>query len=118
MKTNIINKKVSALNIDSVDYSNILFEYKEFCAQITLNYYRKDYKRTLEIVFENKSILVDFKLGRIIDLSTNKSIFKVDDFTIYNTYKSQMEYFLNCIRTNQLPMNSLQEASSILKLIL
>ena len=116
--SNILNKKVSNLNIDSVDYSNIILDYKTFCAQITLNYFRKDYKRTLEIVFENKTLLIDFKLCKIFDLSSNKTIYEVDDFSIYDTYKRQMKYFLNCIKSNQLPMNSIEEASSILKLIL
>jgi predicted dehydrogenase len=116
--SNVLNKKVSKLNIDSVDYSNIILDYKIFCAQITLNYFRKDYKRTLEIVFENKTLLIDFKSGRIIDLSLNKIVYESDDFSIYDTYKRQMKYFLNCIKSNQLPMNSIEEASSILKLIL
>jgi predicted dehydrogenase len=116
--SNILNKKVSKLNIDSVDYSNIIFDYKTFCAQITLNYFRKDYKRTLEIVFENKTLLIDFKLGKIFDLSSDKTIYELYDFSIYDTYKRQMKYFLNCIKSNQLPINSVEEASSILKLIL
>lgn len=116
--SNILNKKVSNLNIDSVDYSNIILDYKTFYAQITLNYFRKDYKRTLEIVFENKTLLIDFKLCKIFDLSSNKTIYEEDSFSIYDTYKRQMKYFLNCIKSNQMPMNSIEEASSILKLIL
>tara|TARA_B110000003_G_scaffold258321_1_gene277422 strand:+ start:2858 stop:3769 length:912 start_codon:yes stop_codon:yes gene_type:complete len=116
--SNVLNKKVSKLNIDSVDYSNIILDYKIFCAQITLNYFRKDYKRTLEIVFENKTLMIDFKSGKIFDLSLNKIVYESDDFSIYDTYKRQMKYFLNCIKSNQLPMNSVEEASSILKLIL
>ena len=115
---NILNKKVSNLNIDSVDYSNIFLDYKNFCAQITLNYFRKDYKRTLEIVFEDRSLLLDFRLNKIFDLSDNKIIYEYDDLSIYYTYKKQMNYFLKCIKINKIPMNSIKEASSILKLIL
>jgi len=116
--SNVLNKKVSKLNIDSVDYSNIVLDYKKFCAQITLNYFRNDYKRTLEIVFENKTLLIDFKLGKIYDLSLNEIFYESDDFSIFDTYKRQMKYFLNCINSNQISMNSIDEATSILKLIL
>ena len=70
------------------------------------------------LVFENKTLLIDFKLCKIFDLSSNKTIYEEDSFSIYDTYKRQMKYFLNCIKSNQMPMNSIEEASSILKLIL
>ena len=58
-------RKISSLDIDSTDYANIRFEYEEFSAQIILNYYRKDTKRTFEIISENDTIEVDFIENKI-----------------------------------------------------
>ena len=41
-----IFKSKSSLKIQSIDYANYCLDYDDFCANIILNYYRRDYKRT------------------------------------------------------------------------
>lgn len=112
------HRKVSNLEIDTYDSSNYLFQYNDFQVHIGLNYFRRDTKRTLEIVREDDTLLVDFVKGELVDLSENKVIFRDLDNSVYFTYKKQMSYFLSCIEENKVPMNSAKEAIEILKCIL
>ena len=49
----------SSLNITAYDYANYLWEYNDFSISVVLNYYRKDSKRTLEILTDEGTYLVD-----------------------------------------------------------
>jgi predicted dehydrogenase len=111
-------RKVSNLEIDSYDTAISLFQYEDFQASIVLNYYRKDTKRTLEIIREKDTLLVDFNSNEVRNLIDNTVLFKNPELSILTTYRKQMHYFLDCIKHNNKPMNSPQEAIEILKCIL
>ena len=51
-------KNQSTLGISAFDYANYLLEYDGFCASIVLNYYRRDSKRTLELIFADENSLL------------------------------------------------------------
>jgi predicted dehydrogenase len=114
---NSIKRNVSSLDIDAVDYANYSLKYHYFTANIVLNYYRKKVKRTIELVFENQILLVDLINNTIID-QEGSELFKINNFSINQTYKDQISYFVNCIRQNQHPMNSLKESIEVLKIVL
>ena len=52
-------KSLSSLNISAYDYANYLWEYKDFTANVVLNYYRKDAKRTFEILTNKGTYVLD-----------------------------------------------------------
>ena len=106
----------SSLKISSVDYANYNLLYNGFATNIVLNYYRKDAKRTLEIVLDDKTILADLRSGTIKDNEGN--ILFEKEFNVMNTYIDQMEYFINCIETKSTPMNSFAESLEVLKICL
>ena len=107
-------RSISSLQIDAIDYGNYCLEYDDFCVGITLNYYRKDYKRTLEILFDNETWLVDLKQNKII--SSNMEIF-CSSQQISDTYLEQMQYFCRLIQTNaKYSFNSIEEALEVLKI--
>jgi predicted dehydrogenase len=100
-------RKVSTLKIDSIDYANYLLEYDSFAANIVLNYYRKDPKRIIEIIFEDETWTIDLIKNKI----TGKDefiIFEISNFSILNTYNDQMQYFIDHIR---LKMNPVQKCT-------
>ena len=47
----------SSLNITAYDYANYLWEYDDFSVSVVLNYYRRESKRTLEVLTEEGRIL-------------------------------------------------------------
>lgn len=107
----------SSLNINAFDYANYNMVYSNFVANAVLNYYRKDYKRTLELVFEDETWLVDLKNNNILS-STGDVIFE-SSHTILDTYKSQMEYFLDLIENNsKQSFNSFFDSIEVLKIAL
>ncbi len=118
VSTKSSNRKVSHLEIDTIDSSNYLFQYPDFQAQITLNYFRRDTKRVLEIVRENDTLLVDFLTSEVKNLTTSKIVFKAKEISMYATYERQMQYFLSCIKEGISPMNSVDEAIDTLKFVL
>lgn len=116
--TMVHNRKVSSLEINSNDSSIIYFSYENFQASITLNYFRKHARRTLEIVTDEKTIFVDFLNGKVKDLETNTMLYQSSEDLIEISYKKQMLFFLDNIKSNEFKMNSIEEATTVLDLIL
>lgn len=111
-----ICRNVSSLGIQAVDYANYVLLYPGFTASIVLNYYRRDYKRTIEVVFDDCTWLVDLKQNIITD-TENKIIFKGFN-TPLDTYRSQMAYFLDLLHNGKNAENSINEAYEVLKICL
>lgn len=107
-------KNNSSLEIKAVDYANYLLDYEDFCVGITLNYFRKDYKRTLEIVFKEETWNVDLAKNTI--KCNNKTIFQSEQ-SFADTYLIQMQSFINSISKNE-EFNSAANALDVLKMCL
>lgn len=109
-------RSVSSLNIDSCDYANYCLEYKQFSVSIILNYYRRDYKRTLDVVFDDCTWHLDLKENAII---SGAAVQFSSDQRIVDTYQKQMEYFYQLINTHQLQsFNTVQDAANVLNICL
>jgi len=107
----------SSLNIDASDYSHYLLHYTNYTATITLNYFRRDAKRTIEIVHEDSTISVDLIHQRIVD-SKQGVLFENKELKILETYVSQMNYFVDKLLNKQVPMNTFEESLDVLKIAL
>lgn len=109
-----IFRNVSSLDIRAIDYANYIFIYPDFTASIILNYYRRDYKRQIEVVFEDDTWTVDLKSNTIRD-NKDELIFEgKNDFL--STYKTQMRYFINLIKTDGKSENDIETAYDVLKI--
>ena len=107
----------SSLQIDAIDYANYILQYDTFTASIILNYYRKKSKRKIEIVFDNETLTVDL-VKNIVKNDEGECLFKTTGFTVRDTYVSQLEYFINCLKEGKKPMNSFKESLEGLKICL
>ncbi|MCC9071733.1 Gfo/Idh/MocA family oxidoreductase [Flavobacterium sp. F-65] len=110
-------RNVSSLNIDAIDYANYILEYDTFTANVVLNYYRKKSKRVIELVCDNEILEVDL-INSCITNDSKEIIFEATNFDVKNTYSYQLNYFINCLKENILPMNGLRESIEILKIVL
>lgn len=110
-----ILKSNSSLKIDAVDYANYQLEYENFVANITLNYFRKDTKRQIELVCENETWLID-----LVNLEIKKGTETIEKYGVQplHTYMEQMKYFISCLQEKKSPMNNLNEANEVLKICL
>lgn len=109
-------KKKSALEINSIDIAHYVFEYEMTSAFITLNYYRRDIKREIECIWEDKTWLIDL-LSNTITNEKDEIIFS-EPFDFMDTYISQMESFIKHVERNELPENNIEEGIETLKLTL
>ncbi|MDE3250894.1 MAG: Gfo/Idh/MocA family oxidoreductase, partial [Bacteroidota bacterium] len=107
-------RKVSGLEINSPDSVSYILEYEYFTANIVLNYFRRDSKRTVEFVTNNGTFTGDLLANSI--MHNNEPLFTAPSFTMADTYTMQMRYFLQSLRNGQKPMNSFEEAVDILKI--
>lgn len=108
----------SSLGIRAVDYANYTMDYGNFCASVVLNYYRRDYKRTLEIVWEDETWLCDLARNMVVRTSDGQVLFRSDD-SILDTYEAQLRYFADLVRNNKKEsFNTVGDALSVLKICL
>lgn len=105
----------SSLNITAYDYANYLWEYDDFSVSVVLNYYRRDSKRTLEILTDEGTYLVDLLKNNI---SYNDEIVFQSSQLSLETYTAQMQFFVEEILNRQTKFNTIVEANKILELCL
>ena len=108
-------KSQSSLSIEAFDYANYLLDYEGFCANIVLNYYRKDPKRSLELVFEDETWSFNLLNNQV--KSGENIIFKSEQ-RITDTYLLQMEYFIHSISLRNESFNTVFDANDVLKICL
>ncbi|MFV5694902.1 Gfo/Idh/MocA family protein [Flavobacterium sp. LB3P122] len=116
-KSKSILRNSSSLEIDAVDYANYLLEYDSFTANVVLNYYRRKPKREIEIVLDEDTLTVDLIKNEIKN-DAGEYLFQAIDFSVKETYLLQLEYFIGCLKNNQVPMNSFAASVEILKICL
>lgn len=106
----------SMIKINAIDFANYILIYKHFVVNITLNYYRKDAKRSCEIVLEDNTWFTNLITNEITD-NTNKVIYQSHQ-TVQDTYINQMEYFCKAIKQNEFQFNTISESINTLKIAL
>ena len=105
----------SSLNITAYDYANYLWEYDDFSVSVVLNYYRRDSKRTLEVLTEEGTYLVDLLKNTI--LYNDKLVFQSSQLSL-QTYTAQMQFFVEEILNKQTKFNTIVEGYKVLELCL
>lgn len=108
--------KISSLEITSPDQAHYWLRYDQLRVSILLNYFRRDAKRTIEIVMEEETWLADLLKGTIKD--SKDRILVSFDYEVKQTYVAQMNYFLKSLQESGEFMNALEESSKTLKLCL
>ena len=113
----VIKRNNSSLNIDSIDFAKFDLEYDNFNAGISLNYFRNDPKRELEIVAKDDTLVVDLLQNSIYSKVQKKCLFR-ETFEIDDSYKNQMLYFLSCLADRKETFNNFNNGIEILKIAL
>ena len=111
-----IRRNVSSLGIDAPDFAAYHLLYPRFTANVTLNYYSRQPKRIMEIVFENDVWTVDLRANTITD-SRGATVYRGDN-TVADTYTAQMRHFLDCVSGKCRSLNDASEAFGVLKICL
>ncbi len=115
LRVTSIKRNVSSLHIHSYDFASYHLFYETYTTQITLNYYRRDPKREIEIITDEDTIIVDLLANRVLSKTTRRVLFE-KSYHVSETYHAQMKYFIHCLENNLPLMNDFEEAVEILKL--
>lgn len=105
----------SSLDIDAIDSARYLFAYDHFNACISLNYFRRDAKRQIEIVTPEDTLTIDLLLSKVTSNISGETLFQ-SDYRIIETYTRQIEYFVNQLKAGNVLMNNFDYAINVLKL--
>jgi predicted dehydrogenase len=103
----------STLGIAAFDYANYLMDYDRFCANVILNYFRKEPKRSMEIVFADETWEIDLLRNQVV---CNNKILFTSHQRIADTYIPQIKYFIDCINSKSKTMNTVNDAFNVLKI--
>jgi predicted dehydrogenase len=113
---NTFLSRKSALEINSIDSAHYYLTYDNMNISLTLNYFRKDAKRVIEIVMNDETVTADL-LAYKITSSTGVILFECKPNNI-KMYEDQMRYFINCIRNNEKPENNIEYSLKTLEIAL
>jgi predicted dehydrogenase len=108
-------KNRSSLAISSIDYANYALDYGFFSANIVLNYYRRDTKRSFELVFEDETWNTDLIKNEV---SCNGKVIFSSGQIVADTYEKQMRYFIDCVKNRKGTFNTISDAYNVLKICL
>jgi predicted dehydrogenase len=116
-KINACKTNVSSLNIEAVDAAYYQLMYPDFVANISLNYFRRDARRDIEIVTEDDTLFVDL-LANKITAKKRGTLLHETSFQIGDTYEKQMRYFISKITKQESTDNSFDDGVEVLKIAL
>lgn len=103
----------SSLDISAYDYANYLWSYDTFNANIILNYYRKDSKRTLEVLTSDGTYLLNLLENKIW---FNNDLVYSEEQNIMDLYEAQMAFFIENAIDNKNTFNTISEGYKVLDL--
>lgn len=116
-KTISLLRSQSTLAIPAIDYAHYSMIYDGFVSNITLNYFRREYKRTAEFLLEQETILIDLKENQV-KRATGEILYHSTQGLV-DTYLPQIQYFLQLVKTEQkTSMNTFQDGVTVLKMCL
>lgn len=111
-----VRSKFSDLEIDSVDYAHYQLIYPNKAVSITLNYFRKVPKRKLELVTTKGVIYADLLTQKV--WNEKEEVLFQSNSSILDTYKYQMEYFLDLLSTKEPSFSTFENSLENLKICL
>lgn len=90
-----IQRSHSHMEIDAVDHANYNLIYKDFVANVVLNYFRPTSKRTLELVCVGR--IPEANLLENVVWENGKEVFR-SERRIPDSCRSQMDYLVDLIK--------------------
>lgn len=106
----------SSLAIPATDYAHYMLKHSTFTANITLNYFRRDTKRFMEVVTDRETLTADLVAARVESSSRGvqfSSLERQEDI-----YRKQMADFIHRIQSGQSSMHSFRESVDVLRVCL
>jgi predicted dehydrogenase len=117
----IMRSKVSDLEIDSEDLYKGIYQFSSgFLCSAHMDYIRHDKKRGINIIGSKGTLACDFINKYIKKQSNNGEISLIEDAHLFDfdeSYKSELNHFIECIVKDKTPQITLDDGIEVLKLI-
>lgn len=114
--------KVSDLKIDTEDYTEMIFWFKnDIVGNIHMDYLQRDAQRWLKIIGEKGTIHWDLKKHQLKTFSVSNNKWQVDtlgSFDFNQTYIEEIKYFLECIDSKKEPQPDIEQGKQTLEIAL
>ncbi len=113
--------KLSSLEIETEDMAEIMFRTeKNIIVSIHQDYLSRGYKRTIEIIAENGSLICDLKRSEIsvTDRDGKQSETEMIPFERNDMYLGLMDYYTGCILNDRDPVPGLRESLEAVRVAL
>lgn len=116
----IFKGKVSELEITSDDIFEGIFRYDNCLCNVHMDYLQTSKKRECRIVGNKGSLICDF-VGKRLEIQSpvmgNHCIDAPAAFDVENTYKVEMEQFIQAIQKDEMPAVTINDGIDVLKLL-
>jgi len=106
----------SSLAVTSVDYANYCLSYDQFSVNVILNYYRRDAKRSCEIILDGDTWYADLLKNRVSSFKQGELFYQ--DFNNADLYTKQMDYFITSVVNKRESINTFQDSMNVLEICL
>jgi predicted dehydrogenase len=117
----VMKSKVSALDIDSEDIFKGIYQFSSgFLCTVHTDYIRHNKKRRINIVGDTGTLECDFVKKYIKIQKNSGETSLIEDallFDIDESYKSELNHFIECIEKDKTPHITLADGIEVLKLI-
>lgn len=107
--------QISDLEINSCDFAGYRLIYIDKVVNITLNYYRKNTRRSIEVVFDNDIVHADL-IKYTIESETVGIIYN-PNLQDYNLYIKQMKHFYNVVNGTENSINSFEDSLVVVDIL-
>jgi predicted dehydrogenase len=116
-----MKSRVSDLEINSEDIYKGIYQFSSgFLCSVHMDYIRHDKKRVINIIGSNGTLECDFIKKHIKMQKNNDEISLIEDarlFDVDESYKSELNHFIECIEKDKTPQINLDDGIEVLKLI-
>lgn len=106
---------ISDLEIDSDDVAVYIAEYNDKIVEVHLDYIGHRNERKLEIYCNDKTYYIDL-INNTIEKYQRGRLVEEKSFSMEDSYKNEMKYFLECIEGNKRNINPPEKAYRVLAL--
>ncbi len=116
--------RISKLEIQKDDIAEVILQYSDAVANIHVDYLRRKYKRSCEFIFEDATIIWDYKADEqkevveLYDNDGNKHVLLDAVLDVNKMYLEEMKHFLECIQAKKKPILGIAESEKTLKTIM
>ena len=115
-RTIALKSSASNIDIQAPDAAYYLLQYDKFVVNIGLNYFRRQSKRTFEVVMSDQTFMLDLVGNKIY--REGEVVINGSEQDLMTSYLEQMKYFIGCIDTGLRVENDIENAYKVLEICL